>query len=59
MLLYETELDKEYFEHQIVIIFLPINLNMWKNSHWNGSFNRLNNCLIETVLLSSHNICSG
>ena len=39
--------DKQNFEHEIVIIFLFINLNMIVFS------------LIETVLLSTHNICFG
>ena len=28
---------KTFYEHKIVIIFLPINLNMY-NRHWDGSF---------------------
>ena len=37
----------KFYERKIVIIFLPINLNMCLT------------CLIETVLLSTHNICFG
>ena len=41
--------DMETFERKIVINFLPINLNMFLGAQ--------KNCLIETVLLSTHNTC--
>ena len=42
---------RKLFELKIVNIFLPINLNMF--------FGAQKNRLIETVLLSTHNICFG
>ena len=39
------------FEHNIVNIFLPVSFNI--------RFDSQKNRLIETVLLSSHNICFG
>ena len=39
------------FEHKIVINFLPINLNIVVGDQKNR--------LIETILLSTHNICFG
>ena len=36
-------------KRKIVIVFLPINLNIWCDAQ--------KNCLIETVLLSTDNIC--
>ena len=43
--------DPFFYERKIVIIFLPINLNMCLSAEKNR--------LIETVLLSTHNICFG
>ena len=42
---------KKFYERKIEIIFLPINLNI--------CFGSQKNRLIETVLLSTHNICFG
>ena len=55
-----TGLDKQNFQRKIVNIFLPIIFSIFfgcikEPSHWDGSKNRL----IETVLLSTHNICFG
>ena len=41
--------DKQKFELRIVMIFLSIDLNMFLGAQKNR--------LIETVLLSTHNIC--
>ena len=43
--------SRNFYERKIVIIFLPINLSM--------CFAAQKNRLIETVLLSNHNICTG
>ena len=43
--------DMDLYARKIVIIFLPINLNMFFGAKKNG--------LIETVLLSNHNIFFG
>ena len=48
---FTTGLDKQKFQHKIVNIFLPINFNI--------CFGCSKNRLIETVLLSTHNICFG
>ena len=46
-----TGLDKQFFQRKIVNIFLPINFNICLGAQKNR--------LIETVLLSTHNICFG
>ena len=46
-----TGLDKQKFQRKIVNIFLPINFNI--------CFGAQKNRLIETVLLSTNNICFG
>ena len=43
--------DEDIYERKTVIISLPINLNMCLGAQKNR--------LIETVLLSTHNICFG
>ena len=43
--------DRKFYERKIVIIFLPINLNMCLGAQKNR--------LIETVLLSTHNVYFG
>ena len=42
---------RKFYARKIVIIFLPINLNMCLGAQKNH--------LIESVLLSTHNICFG
>ena len=49
--LHSLGLDKKSFEYKIVNIFLPISISI--------SFGAQKNLLIETVLLSTHNICFG
>ena len=44
-------LDKHIFEHKIVNVFLVTSFNI--------SLDAQENCLIEAVLLSTHNICFG
>ena len=46
--------DKLFFKHKIVTIFLSISLNMCF-----GLSKELSQRLMETVLLSTHNICFG
>ena len=42
-------IDKHNFEHKFENIFLPISFNICLGAQ--------KNCLIKTVLLSTHNIC--
>ena len=44
-------LDKQFFQHKIVNFFLPIIFSIFLGAQKNR--------LIETVLLSTHNICFG
>ena len=46
-----TGLDKQHFHRKDVTIFLPISFNICLGAQKNH--------LIETVLLSTHNICFG